>query len=220
MRPRYQGECARIHPTFPCFIRKTKIMKKIQAISLAAMLSLGSAAAFAGGAGSSSLPSTTSTVGAAGVGLGATALTSYSNSSVNGGFSSTLTVPGHIDATVTQGNQSFSNASLTFGSSYSTQNGNSQTYGQVGNGNVGQTGTTNTSQNSATLGFTSATQSGSQNFNSSVINTSFDGSSGSYGGSGFTSTATAGGSGTANADGAVGILAAGGAGSITGGLHW
>jgi hypothetical protein len=220
MRPCYQGECARIHPTFPCFIRKTKIMNKIQAISLAAMLSLGSAAAFAGGPGSVSTPSTTSSVGAAGVGFGATALTSNSTSSVSGTFNSALTVPGHIDATVSQGNQSFSNASLTFGSSYSTQNGNSQTYGQTANGYVGQTGTTNTSQNSSTLGFTSATQSGSQNFNSSVINTSFDGSSGSYGGSGFQSAATASGKGTANANGDVGIVAAGGAGSITGGLRW
>src|SRR5215469_12234129 len=106
MRPRYQGECARIHPTFPCFIRKTTIMKKIQAISLAAMLSFGSAAAFAGGAGGMGAPSssTTSAVGAAGVGLGATALTSNSTSSVNGSFTSALTVPGHIDATVSQGN--------------------------------------------------------------------------------------------------------------------
>ncbi|MFP4904335.1 hypothetical protein ACLFKT_35510, partial [Paraburkholderia sp. BR14261] len=118
-------------------------MKKIQAISLAAMLSFASAAAFAGGAGGMGAPSssTTSAVGAAGVGFGATALTSNSTSSVNGSFTSALTVPGHIDATVSQGNQSFSNASLTFGSSYTTQNGNSQTYGQTANGNVGQTGT-------------------------------------------------------------------------------
>ncbi|MFP4904506.1 hypothetical protein ACLFKT_36400, partial [Paraburkholderia sp. BR14261] len=74
--------------------------------------------------------------------------------------------------------------------------------------------------NSSTLGFTSATQSGSQNFNSSVINTSFNGSSGSYGGSGFTSNASANGTGTANADGGVGIVAAGGSGSLTGGMHW
>ncbi|PLZ00713.1 hypothetical protein CY652_19850 [Burkholderia sp. WAC0059] len=205
-------------------------MKKIHALSAAVVLSFASAAAFAGGGsggfGSVSSPNS----GLAAAGISASALNSSSISNASGGFSASLTAPGHIDASVTQGNQSFSNASLTFGASQENSVGYANTYANDPNGQPYQTGSTTTNTWTTTAGFTTATQTGSENFSDSVINTAFTpvsegggffsgGGAQNYGGS-FSDYTTGSGNGTATADGGAVLAGVGVDGTITGGFHW